>query len=104
MGVRILLGAQNLIFNPKCKIIHTATNLGGNISPENKKKWACFYHRNTSYFFFKHLYNKNPIKLISFLLREFIMSIFRSIIYKNPYYFSELKIIKKGKKLLKEKK
>lgn len=76
----------DVIFNPKCKVIHTATNIGGNVSPDKKKQWAYWQKRNTKYFFFKHLYNGNILKLIAFYVREFIEGIIKSFLYNNFYY------------------
>lgn len=90
---RVYKAGYDVIFNPNCKVIHTATNIGGNISPDKKKEWAYWYHRNTSYFFFKHLYKNNKLKLIFYLIREFFSSILRAIIYKNIYYIFEMKMI-----------
>ncbi|MFA5333253.1 MAG: glycosyltransferase [Candidatus Nanoarchaeia archaeon] len=84
----------DVIFNPECRVIHTATNVGGNISPNKKKEWAYWYHRNTSYFFFKHLYKNNKLKLFCYLIREFFNSIIRTIIYKNPYYITQISQIR----------
>ncbi|MDD3985489.1 MAG: glycosyltransferase [Methanobacterium sp.] len=86
----------NVVFNPKCRVIHTASNIGGNISPDKKKEWAYWYHKNTSYFFFKHLYKGNKLKLICYLIREFFMSIIRAIIYNNIYYLTNIAIIFKN--------
>ncbi len=87
---RVYKAGYDVIFNPKCKVIHTATNIGGNISPDKKKDWAYWYHRNTRYFFFKHLYNGNVLKLAAFYLREFFESCVRAIIYKNIYYIEKI--------------
>ena len=83
---RVYKEGYDVIFNPKCKVIHTATNIGGNVSPDKKKDWAYWYHKNTRYFFFKHLYNGNILKLIAFYSREFLSAIIKSIIYKNNFY------------------
>jgi len=88
---RVYKAGFDVIFNPKCKVIHTATTIGGNVSPNKKKEWAYWYHKNNSYFFFKHLYNNNFLKLIMFILREFFTSIIRVILYKNIYYIIEMK-------------
>jgi GT2 family glycosyltransferase len=90
---RVYEAGFDVIFNPKCRVIHTATNVGGNISPDKKKEWAYWYNRNTSYFFFKHLYNGNNLKLIFYLIREAFSSFIRAIIYKNPYYITEFGVI-----------
>jgi GT2 family glycosyltransferase len=90
---RVYEAGYDVIFNPKCRVIHTATSIGGNVSPDKKKEWAYWYHRNTSYFFFKHLYKENNFKLMCYLIREFFASILRAIIYKNIYYLVEFKTI-----------
>jgi GT2 family glycosyltransferase len=86
---RVYKSGYDVIFNPKCRVIHTATNIGGNISPNKKKEWAYWYHKNTRYFFFKHLYNYNILKLIIFYIKELFTSLLKSIIYKNQYYLTE---------------
>ena len=93
---RVYKAGYELVFEPKAKVVHTATGIGGNVSPDEKRKWAYWYHRNTSYFFFKHLYNNNLLKLTCYLIREFAASILRSIIYNNFYYATEMKAILEG--------
>ncbi len=98
---RVYEEGYKLIFEPKAKVIHNTDVEGGNVSPKQKKKWAYWYHRNTSYFFFKHIYTGNPLQLLAYLIRESIMAMLRAFIYKNPHYLTELKAIKEGYRLAK---
>lgn len=83
-----------LLFLPSTGVIHKETVKGGNIPPQKKRQWAYWYYRNTSYFFFKDVYNGNPIYLISFLFRELFYNLLKAIIYKNPHLITQyLKIV-----------
>jgi len=93
---RVYRKGYTIIFEPEAEVIHTESNIGGSISPSKKKEWAYWYHRNTSYFFFKQLYTGNPLQLIAYIARELITSIIRAIIYKNSYYLFEMKAVKEG--------
>ncbi|VVB75962.1 Glycosyltransferase AglE [Candidatus Tiddalikarchaeum anstoanum] len=93
---RVFESGFDVVFEPKARVFHNASSIGGNIDPSRKKDWAYWYHRNTSYFFFKHLYKNNAVRLFFYLLRELIMSIIRSVIYMNIYYLTEIKGIVEG--------
>lgn len=88
-----------MLFNPFASVIHKESSVGGNVDPSRKKKWAYWYHRNSSYFFFKHIYGNNLLKLLAYLIEEFFMSIFRVLIYKNIFYIIEISAIKEGYEL-----
>jgi len=91
-----------IVFEPHARVIHTEASIGGNVSPSKKKDWAYWYHRNTGYFFFKHLYKGNFFKLIAYFFRELFMGLFRAIIYANPYFVTEIIRIGEGYKLSKK--
>lgn len=93
---RVFKKGYDLIFEPEAWVIHTESGVGGSVSPDKKKSWAYWYHRNTSYFFFKHLYKGDNLKLIAYLFREFFMSLIRSVLYLNIYYLTKITAIKKG--------
>ena len=96
---RVFKKGYIVVFEPRARVIHTATDVGGNVSPDQKRKWAYWYHRNTSYFFFKHLYNGNVVKLFAYLVKELLTSVLRAIVYVNPYFITEIKSVKEGYKL-----
>ncbi|MBN1923697.1 MAG: glycosyltransferase family 2 protein [Nanoarchaeota archaeon] len=96
---RVYKAGYKIVFEPKARVIHTATSIGGNVSPDKKKEWAYWYHRNTSYLFYKHLFNNNLLREARYWTRELITSLIRAIIYLNPYYITEIRTIKEGKKL-----
>lgn len=93
---RVFEKGYDLIFEPRARVVHTESGIGGSVSPSKKKEWAYWYHRNTSYFFFKHLYKNNKLKLFTYLLRELFMSFVRSVLYLNPYYLLEISAIREG--------
>jgi len=86
---RIKKGGYKLLFIPQTGVIHKETIQGGNIPPQKKKQWAYWYFRNTSYFFFKNVYDGNPPYVFLFLFRELIYNSLKAIIYKNLYFITQ---------------
>ncbi len=95
---RVYKEGHNIMFEPRARVIHKPSSKGGNIDPSKKKEWAYWYYRNTSYFFFKHIY-KNPLQLMIFLLRELFYGIMKAVIYNNQYYLTQIKKISEGREL-----
>ena len=90
-----------LVFVPFTGVIHKQTTYGGNIPPTKKREWCYWYYRNTSYFFFKNIYDGKKLKLIKFLVRELIFSIIKVLAYRNLFYIMEFPKIYEGYKLYK---
>jgi GT2 family glycosyltransferase len=90
-----------LIFVPFTGVIHKQSTYGGNVPPTKKREWCYWYHRNTSYFFFKNLYEGKKLRLIKFLIREFVFSIVKTLAYRNIFYVTEFPKIYEGYKLYK---
>jgi len=93
---RIKKAGYKILFNPATGVIHKETVQGGNVPPQKKKQWAYWYFRNTSYFFFKNVYNGNPINFFSFLCRELIYGALKVLAYKNPHFILQYPKIFEG--------
>ncbi len=83
---RIRKAGFRVLLNPKTGANHGLASVGGNVPPEKKRQWAYWYNRNNALFFFKDVYDGNPLHAISFLLLEAVYTIFRTIAHANPYY------------------
>lgn len=83
---RIRKAGFRVLLNPKTGANHGLSSVGGNVPPEKKRQWAYWYNRNNSLFFFKDVYDGNPLHAISFLLLEASYTLFRTIAHANLYY------------------
>ncbi len=94
---RVKKAGYKVIFEPKAAVVHKPLSSGGNLNPNKKKEWAYWYHKNTSYLFFKHVFTGNILQLVAFIVREFVYAIFRMIIYRNIFYLTNLVHILDGR-------
>jgi len=83
---RIRKAGFRILLNPKTGANHGLASIGGNVPPEKKRQWAYWYNRNNALFFFKDVYDGNPLHAISFFLLEATYTLFRTIAHANPYY------------------
>jgi GT2 family glycosyltransferase len=75
-----------VLLDPKTGARHGLAAIGGNVPPEKKREWAYWYNRNNALFFFKDVYDGNPLHAASFLLLEAAYTLFRTVANANPYY------------------
>jgi GT2 family glycosyltransferase len=96
-GPRIKKLGYKIIFNPKAKVLHKESNVGGNVSTLDVKNWCYWYYRNHAYFFMKNLYDGSKWSWRMFVLRQWKDSFLRSIYFKSLKPFKQLKAIKEGR-------
>ncbi|MFA6330067.1 MAG: glycosyltransferase [Candidatus Micrarchaeia archaeon] len=83
---RIRKAGFRVLLNPATGANHGLASIGGNVPPEKKRQWAYWYNRNNALFFFKDVYDGNPLHAASFLLLEAAYTLFRTVAHANLYY------------------
>ena len=83
---RIRKAGFQVLLNPKTGANHGLASVGGNVPPQKKRQWAYWYNRNNALFFFKDVYDGNPLHAISFFLLEATYTLFRAVAHANPHY------------------